>query len=113
MGVAPERRRNMADATDTLNGYSAELKKCQEELEAKYAAIKSEINQETQNKSKTQNDLRTLTEQLSRINDSLGRKVSARNEYDTTIQETEAAYLKILESSQTLDHVMKRQGGQQ
>ena len=42
-----------------------------------------------------QNDLKILTERLSRINDSLARKVAARNEYDQTIQETEAAYLKV------------------
>merc|ERR1711865_639813 len=56
-----------------------------------------------------QNDLKILTERLSRINDSLARKVAARNEYDQSIQETEAAYLKILESSQTLLHVLKRE----
>ena len=50
-----------------------------------------------------------LTEQLHRINESLAQKVQARNEYDTTIQETEAAYMKILESSQTLLHVLKRE----
>jgi len=33
----------------------------------------------------------------------------ARNDYDKTIQETEAAYLKILESSQTLLTVLKRE----
>jgi dsDNA-binding SOS-regulon protein len=46
---------------------------------------------------------------LSKINESLARKVQARNEYDKTIQETEAAYMKILESSQTLLHVLKRE----
>lgn len=51
-------------------------------------------------KQKIQNDLRILTERLSRINDSLSRKVASRNEYDKTIMETEAAYMKILESSQ-------------
>lgn len=30
-------------------------------------------------------------------------------EYDRTVQETEAAYMKILESSQTLLHVLKRE----
>jgi hypothetical protein len=44
---------------------------------------------------------------LSKINEALARKVQARNEYDKTIQETEAAYMKILESSQTLLHVLK------
>lgn len=49
------------------------------------------------------------TTRLSKINESLARKVQARNEYDKTIQETEAAYMKILESSQTLLHVLKRE----
>lgn len=84
-----------------------------DELRAKKNKIMTDKENEITNRTKHESDLRELTEQLSRINDSLGRKVSARNEYDTTIQETEAAYLKILESSQTLDHVMKRQGGQQ
>lgn len=35
--------------------------------------------------------------------------VAARSDYDKTIQETEAAYLKILESSQTLLTVLKRE----
>ena len=43
---------------------------------------------------KIQNDLRILTERLSRINDGLARKISSRNEYDKTIQETEGAYAK-------------------
>ena len=43
---------------------------------------------------KIQNDLRILTERLSRINDGLGRKISSRNEYDNTIRETEGAYAK-------------------
>ena len=58
---------------------------------------------------KIQNDLRILTERLARINDNLARKISSRNEYDKTIQETEAAYQKIMESSQTLLHVLKRE----
>ena len=58
---------------------------------------------------KIQNDLRILTERLARINDNLARKVSSRNEYDKTITETEAAYSKIMEASQTLLHVLKRE----
>ena len=50
-----------------------------------------------------------LTDRLSKINEALARRVMARNEYDKTIQETEAAYMKILESSQTLLHVLKRE----
>jgi len=42
--------------------------------------------------------LRILTERLARINDNLARKITSRNEYDKTIQETEAAYAKVLAS---------------
>ena len=35
--------------------------------------------------------------------------MQARNEFDQTISETEAAYMKILESSQTLLSVLKRE----
>merc|ERR1711998_779927 len=101
----------MGDATEnTLNGYNSEFSKCLEELSNKRNRIEEEIKAEEGKQRELDTQLKELTESLSRINDSLGRKVSARNEYDTTIQETEAAYLKILESSQTLDHVMKRQG---
>ena len=48
-----------------------------------------------------------MTDRLSKLNEGLARKVQARNEYDKTIQETESAYMKILESSQTLLHVLK------
>ena len=41
--------------------------------------------------------------------DSLRKKIEIRNSYDRTIQETEGAYIKILESSQTLLHVLKRE----
>merc|ERR1712072_807013 len=110
MGVA--QRRTMSDKNiNELEQYNLELQRCIEELQAKKLAIAEAISTENESRKGYEDELRANTEKLSRINDSLGRKVSARNEYDTTIQETEAAYLKILESSQTLDHVMKRQTG--
>ena len=44
-----------------------------------------------------------------KIEDTLVKNISAKNKYAQTIQETEAAYMKILESSQTLLHVLKRE----
>ncbi|PHJ20630.1 sjoegren syndrome nuclear autoantigen 1 family protein [Cystoisospora suis] len=37
------------------------------------------------------------------------RNTQAKEEYDKTIQDTEAAYMKIIESSQTLLHVLRRE----
>ena len=68
-----------------------------------------EISKDEEEKTKIQNDLAILTKRLSQLNDKLAREVASRNEYDKTIQETEAAYLKILESSQTLLTVLKRE----
>ena len=43
------------------------------------------------------------------MDESLAQKAQTKAEFDATIQETEAAYAKILESSQTLLHVLKRE----
>lgn len=43
------------------------------------------------------------------MNDALIKKYEAREEFDRTIQETEQAFMKILESSQTLLHVLKKE----
>lgn len=36
-----------------------------------------------------------MTERLHKINESIGQKTSARDDYDKTIRETEAAYTKV------------------
>lgn len=83
--------------------------KCVEDLREKREEINRQILREEEEKAKIQRDLSVLTDRLSKINDGLSRKVQARNEYDRTIQETEGAYMKILESSQTLLQVLKRE----
>merc|ERR1711934_354396 len=93
----------------TLQNYNNELVKCIEDLREKREEVNRSIAKDEEEKAKIQNDLRILTERLARINDNLARKISSRNEYDKTIQETEAAYAKIMESSQTLLHVLKRE----
>lgn len=47
---------------------------------------------EEEEKAKIQKDLSILTDRLSKINESLARKVQARNEYDRTVQETEVSW---------------------
>tara|TARA_B100001758_G_C18005087_1_gene400103 strand:- start:234 stop:542 length:309 start_codon:yes stop_codon:yes gene_type:complete len=68
-----------------------------EDLKEKREEVNRQILKDEEEKQKIQNDLRILTERLSRINDSLARKVASRNEYDKTIMETEAAYMKVCE----------------
>ena len=99
----------MAAQGATLQNYNNELVKCVDDLKEKREEINKAILKDEEEKNKIQNDLRILTERLSRINESLARKIASRNEYDKTIAETEAAYMKILESSQTLLNVLKRE----
>eukprot|EP00462_Mataza_sp_D1_P002817 CAMPEP_0175111770 /NCGR_PEP_ID=MMETSP0086_2-20121207/15022_1 /TAXON_ID=136419 /ORGANISM="Unknown Unknown, Strain D1" /LENGTH=113 /DNA_ID=CAMNT_0016390419 /DNA_START=28 /DNA_END=369 /DNA_ORIENTATION=- len=99
----------MAHQGATLQNYNNELVKCLEDLREKREALNKAILGEEKQKAEIQKKLHKLTESLHRINEGLAQKTQARNEYDTTIQETEAAYMKILESSQTLLHVLKRE----
>lgn len=92
-----------------MQNYNNELVKCIEDLREKREEINKQILREEQDKARIQKDLSTLTDRLSVINSTLAKKVQARNEYDRTIQETEGAYMKILESSQTLLQVLKRE----
>ena len=86
----------------TLQNYNNELVKCIEDLREKREEVNRSIAKDEEEKAKIQNDLRILTERLARINDNLARKITSRNEYDKTIQETEAAYSKVRRSSSSL-----------
>ena len=99
----------MAGQGASLQNYNNELVKCIEDLREKREEINRQILHDEDEKAKIQRDLSVLTDRLSKINETLTRKVQAGNEYDRTIQETEGAYMKILESSQTLLQVLKRE----
>eukprot|EP00439_Symbiodinium_sp_Y106_P060056 s1259_g8.t2 len=99
----------MASQGATLQNYNNELVKSIEDLREKREELNRQILKEEEDKAKVQKELSILTDRLQKVNESLVRKTQARNEYDKTIQETEAAYMKILESSQTLLHVLKRE----
>lgn len=99
----------MSQQGAALQTYNNELVKCLEGLSGKREAINKEILAEEEEKKKLENDMRIFADRLSRINESLGKKIAARNEYDRTIAETEHAYSKILESSQTLLNVLKKE----
>ncbi|KAL5473052.1 hypothetical protein EMCRGX_G027493 [Ephydatia muelleri] len=101
----------MSQQGAALQGYNNELIKCIEDLCAKRDELHRQILQEDEEKQKIQNDIRILTDRLAVINESLAKKIATRNDYDRTISETEAAYKKILESSQSLLHVLKREAG--
>jgi len=99
----------MAGQGASLQNFNNELVKCIDDLREKREEINRQLQKDEEDKAKIQRDLSVLTDRLTKINESLARKVTARNEYDRTIQETEGAYMKILESSATLLQVLKRE----
>ncbi|KAK9810918.1 hypothetical protein WJX73_008364 [Symbiochloris irregularis] len=101
----------MAHQGAALQGHNNELVTCIEDMRVRREEVQRQIQDEEVEKGKIQQDLAVLTKRLGQINNSLARKVATRTEYDKVIQETEAAYVKILESSQTLLTVLKRESG--
>jgi len=97
----------MAQQGATLQSYNNELVRCIEDLCTRRDELQKQILDEEEEKNKLQNDIRILTERLAKVNESLSKKIASRAEFDRTIAETEAAYTKILESSQTLLNVLK------
>ena len=67
-----------------------------EDLCTKRDELHKQILEEEEEKRKVQNDIRILTERLAKINESLSKKMASRNEFDKTIAETEAAYMKVM-----------------
>ncbi|NXE24158.1 SSNA1 protein, partial [Ardeotis kori] len=72
------------------------------ELRARREELDGRIREEEAERSRLQGRIWALTERLVRTSESLARNLAARSEMDRTIAETEAAYGKIVESSQTL-----------
>ena len=54
----------------------------------------------------------TLGKRLEIVQGGLDKKYATQRDYDKTIAETNNAFQKILESSQTLLHVLKKEGAQ-
>jgi Sjoegren syndrome nuclear autoantigen 1 len=82
-----------------LQTYNNELVRCIEDLREKREEVNRTILRDEEEKAKIQKELTRLTERLSKINEDLARRMQARNEFDQTIQETEAAYMKARRSN--------------
>jgi len=113
----------MSSQGAALQNYNNELVKCTsvlvflllfflkylnlgiEDLCAKRDELQRQILIEEEDKHKLENEIRLASEKLAKINENLAKKITARTEFDRTISETESAYMKILESSQTLLNV--------
>ena len=102
----------MSSQSAHLNNTNAELVKQMDTIVQQKDQIQELINNEEEEKRQIEEQLRALSDRLEVINTSLAKKYTTRNEYEKTIQETTSAFNKILESSQTLLHVLKKEGSQ-
>lgn len=95
--------------TAPLEQYNSQLIESLQALKAQRSALGATIQAELEEKACLEKELLLLTEHLKRTTDYLNRKLEAKAGYDSAILETESAYSKILESSHTLLHVLKRE----
>ena len=74
--------------------------------------LHEEIITDEQEKHEIEQQIMALNERLTTLSEALIKKYEAREEFDRTISETEQAFMRILESSQTLLHVLKKEDSQ-
>ncbi|XP_036139401.1 Sjoegren syndrome nuclear autoantigen 1 homolog isoform X1 [Monomorium pharaonis] len=96
----------------TLQTYNQELVKFSlglEEMKLRRAELQEQIESQEEEKNDLQCEIEKLSCKLTQLNDSLAKRITVRNEYDRTIADTEAAYVKILESSHLLLNMIRKE----
>ncbi|KYM96222.1 Sjoegren syndrome nuclear autoantigen 1 like protein, partial [Cyphomyrmex costatus] len=80
-----------------------------EEMKIRRSELQAQIESQEEEKNNLQREIEKMSCKLTQLNDSLAKRITVRNEYDRTIADTEAAYVKILESSQLLLNMIKKE----
>ncbi|CAG9323596.1 SSNA1_1 [Blepharisma stoltei] len=89
--------------------YTQNLILCIEELKTNRDCFNKQIEEISNEKLEIEKELERLNRELDKVNEGLSKKIEAKSGFDKAIEETESAYKKILETSQTLLHVLKRE----
>lgn len=92
-----------------MQRYNSELTRYIENIRQGREDLHDEIVKDEEEKNQIEIEISALTERLTVLTETLVKKYEAQEEFDRTIQETEQAFMKILESSQTLLHVLKKE----
>ena len=93
----------------TMQNYLKDLITNLESMKTDRSEIQEEINDFEKHKKEIEENISTLTQRLGELNESLKKKLGLQEEYDGNISEISTAFTKILESSQTLLHVAKKE----
>lgn len=66
-----------------------------EEMKSRRSELQAQIESQEEEKNNLQREIEKMSCKLTQLNDSLTKKITVRNEYDRTIADTEAAYVKV------------------
>uniref|UniRef100_A0A6C0C3B3 Uncharacterized protein n=1 Tax=viral metagenome TaxID=1070528 RepID=A0A6C0C3B3_9ZZZZ len=99
----------MALECSTMENYNTQLVNCIDEMHEKRKFIVKKIAKKEEKKTTLLETMTKLQKELTVIDEDLVKCKCVEIKYDQTIKETEIAYMKILESSQTLLHIIKRE----
>ena len=97
----------MAFESSTMQNYNTQLVECIKDMREKRDMVNGKITANEEEKKILVENIKKCQKQLSDIEEDLIKDNTACTKYDQTIQEIEAAYMGIIESSQTLLHVLK------
>ena len=93
---------NLQTSNESIQEYIKELRK-------KQSSGEKQIEKEEGELKKTQGKILQYKEKEVTIKNSLAKKKAIMERYSKAIKETESAFMKILENSKTLLHVIKRE----
>eukprot|EP00824_Muranothrix_gubernata_P011740 TRINITY_DN2524_c0_g1_i1.p3 TRINITY_DN2524_c0_g1~~TRINITY_DN2524_c0_g1_i1.p3 ORF type:complete len:101 (+),score=28.63 TRINITY_DN2524_c0_g1_i1:10-312(+) len=98
----------MAQQTANLQSFTNELVKHIEELREQRKEMDDSIRQEEATKRELQVQAAALEHKIVALDESLEHMAQRRDEIDTTLREADEAFAKIIESTQSLLHFVKR-----
>ena len=91
-----------------MQSYNSELVKSLEGIRERRENLLIDMKKETEEKNEIIQTIEKYTQELEELNANLMQKEAIKNEYDKIITNTEMAYYKLLEGSQTLLAILKR-----
>ncbi|XP_051158979.1 microtubule nucleation factor SSNA1-like [Leptopilina boulardi] len=92
-----------------MQDHQDQLTKCINELKGVRKNLDDQIHAEEEKRNQLMQEVERMSYKINELNESLAKKAASRHEYDRTIQEAEGAYEKIIESSQLLLNLVKRE----
>lgn len=64
-------------------------------MKSRRTELQTQIELQEKEKNNLQREIEKLSYKLTRLNNSLTKRIAVKNEYDRTIADTEAAYIKV------------------